>query len=161
MQQGRCTPVSEPKPPPPEATLIRVARDATRMTLAAAALRASMSPQRWSQIENGYQRRAGGCKAVVGPPAAIAHMAYAVGVTPERLEEVRRPDAAEILREILRREIPPAAPVPPAPGPRTPLERIASDPDLSDDLKAAFTELARRLEAAERRRGNDDPEEAT
>lgn len=88
--------------PPPEAALIRLARQASRIKAPAAARSAQISVARWSQIENGYERRHGEYKPISGSAPAIAHMAYAVGLSPERLaSEGERPDAAEILAEIL------------------------------------------------------------
>lgn len=110
-----------PPEPPPEAALIRLVREAAGIKLPAAATAAGISKARWSQIETGYETRSGGWREVRGRPVTIAHMAYAVGVTPERLEaaaheydsaaEQRRvTDAAAILREILRspHPLPPA-----------------------------------------------------
>jgi hypothetical protein len=38
-------------------------------------------------------------------PVTIAHMAYAVGLSPERLEsEGQNPEAAAILREVIRQQ---------------------------------------------------------
>ncbi|WP_340382242.1 hypothetical protein U5640_36190 [Streptomyces sp. SS7] len=89
--------------PPAEAVLIRVARQARGLSPeeAAALLPIRLSGARWRQIENGYERR-NPPKPVRAPDKTLAHMAHAVGVTPERLEEAGRPEAAEILREILR-----------------------------------------------------------
>lgn len=105
--------------PPPEATLIRVAREAIRVKVSAAASAAGMSPQRWSQVERGYQRRLGRYLRVSAPPATVAHMAHAVAVAPGQLEDAGRADAAEILRYILRRA--PEEPVTPPPPPEKPL----------------------------------------
>jgi transcriptional regulator with XRE-family HTH domain len=89
--------------PPPEAVLIRRARLAGQVKAPAAARAAGISIARWSQIENGYERRDGEYKPVRASDGLLAHMAHAVGVTPERLDEAGRSDAAEILREIGRR----------------------------------------------------------
>lgn len=91
--------------PPQEAVLIRLARQASRIKAPAAARTADISTARWSQIENGYEARGGRYKPVSAPAHTIAWMAYAVGLEPERLA-VPRPDAAVILREILRRQAP-------------------------------------------------------
>jgi transcriptional regulator with XRE-family HTH domain len=80
--------------PPPESLLIRRARNALglspekiveRMTVG------KISSRYWRQIEDGQK---------VPPDDTYAHMAKAVGLTPKRLEEVGRPEAAAILREI-------------------------------------------------------------
>ena len=91
--------------PPPEATLIRLVREAAHMTAAEAALAAGISKARWSQIENGYETRGDGFKEVRGKRDTIAHMAHALHISPERLEEAGRPDAAQVLREIQRQEV--------------------------------------------------------
>jgi len=102
-----------PKPqPPPEALLLRLARDAGRLTIPAAARAAQISKARWAQVEAGYEVRRDGYRQVRAPAGTLAHMARAVGLTPDRLEtEGRRPDAAIVLREIQRDP----APVPPQP----------------------------------------------
>lgn len=90
-------------PPPPEAALIRLARTASKITVASAAQRAAMSKARWTQIEQGFETRKGAHLPAWAPPGTLAHMAHAVGISPERLEtEGERPDAAAVLREILR-----------------------------------------------------------
>jgi hypothetical protein len=71
--------------------------------MARAAERARMSKARWVQIENGRETRRGQVRPVRAKAVTIAHMAYAVSVPPERLEsEGRNPEAAAILREIIR-----------------------------------------------------------
>lgn len=89
---------------PAEAHLIRVARLAVRIPAAQAARDAGISKARWSQIETGRARRNGVPHSVVAPPGVLAHMARAVGLSPDQLEAVGRADAAEVLREIYRRE---------------------------------------------------------
>ena len=56
---------------------------------------------RWRQIESGYDRKSPP-KRSFAPALTLAHMAHTVGVTPDRLKEAGRTDAADILREILR-----------------------------------------------------------
>lgn len=75
----------------PEEELIRRARNSRRLSIPAAAERASISQQRWAQIERSVGNAA--------PPETIAHMAHAVGITSDRLVGIRD-DAAEILKEI-------------------------------------------------------------
>jgi transcriptional regulator with XRE-family HTH domain len=90
-------------PPPPEAALIHLVRDAAGLKIPGVAHLAGISPARWSQIENGYESRRGHVKPVTARAVTLAHMAAAVGLSPERLEtEGGRPDAAAILREIHR-----------------------------------------------------------
>lgn len=92
--------------PPPEAALIRVARQAAGLSIAAAAQAAiiDISLPRWSQIETGYEIRRGKAKPVRARDDTIAHMAYVTGVSPARLDQAGRPEAAEVLREIHRRQ---------------------------------------------------------
>ena len=96
--------------PPPEAVLIRLAREAARIKAPVAAKAAGISPARWSQVETGYETRLGIVKPVRAPGGTLAHMANAVGVTAERLEEAGRPDAAAVLREIQRQPAPDSRP---------------------------------------------------
>lgn len=100
---------------PPEGALIRLARKARGLSVnkavklvqeAAPDMRLGVS--RWYHIESGTE---GKSNPVVAPPETIAHMANAVGLTPDRLAP-HRPDAAEILEEILRQKTPRSAPPP-------------------------------------------------
>ncbi|MDX2667432.1 helix-turn-helix transcriptional regulator [Streptomyces stelliscabiei] len=91
--------------PPPEAVLIRRARQARGLTRAEAAERSSVvKASRWGQIENGYLMKAGVPVSTKAGDMQLAHMARTVGLSPERLEESGRTDAAEILREIQEQE---------------------------------------------------------
>ena len=93
-----------PRPaPPPEAILIRLVREAAGLKLPAVAKAAGISVARWSQVADGYETRLGQRKPVTGSRATVAHMASAVGLSPERRPaEGKRPDAAAVLREIQR-----------------------------------------------------------
>lgn len=103
----------ERPPAPPEAVLIRLAREAAGIRVAEASKRAGVSVARWSQIESGSEIRHGTVSPVTGRAGTIARMAAEVGVSPERLEtKGRRPDAAEILREINRQQEERTAPRP-------------------------------------------------
>lgn len=95
--------MSSPERGTPEGALIRVARRARGLSAkeAAASVPIRLGETRWYHIEAGYEGKG---KPVVAPPDTLAHMAKRVGVSPERLAEVGRSDAAEILREILRQE---------------------------------------------------------
>lgn len=86
--------------PPVEAVLIRRAREARGLTYDQAAdrLKIKMSSRRWRQLEEGREH-GGGKVTVMGDPQ-LAHMAHVVGVAPERLIEIGKREAAEILREI-------------------------------------------------------------
>ncbi len=90
--------------PPPEAALIRLARQARGLSPEQAADRTPVKIKgyRWRQIESGYKGKAGASERTIAPARTLAHMAHTVGVAPERLEEAGRYDAAEILREIQR-----------------------------------------------------------
>lgn len=91
--------------PPREADLIRVARLARGLSPERAAELAPirLGGARWRHIERGYEPKKPP-KPVRAPDKTLAHMAHVVGVSPERLDEVGRAVAAEILREILRQE---------------------------------------------------------
>lgn len=93
----------ERPPARPEGALIRLARQAAGLTIPDAVRLSGVSKARWSTVESGYESRGGTTRPVNAKADTIARMAHAVGVTPERMEsEGQRPDAAEILREILR-----------------------------------------------------------
>src|SRR6266704_6316939 len=86
--------------PPPEASLIRIARKAAGMQIAQAAAIARgnapslrLSTVRWSQVELGYETKPGGFAAVVASDLVLAHMAAVTGITPERLTAAGREDA--------------------------------------------------------------------
>ncbi len=91
--------------PPPDAVLIRLVREAANLSAADVARKAGISSVRLTQIENGYETRAGHVKPVRARPGTYAHIAHALGITAERLEgEGVRPEAVPILREIERQE---------------------------------------------------------
>lgn len=80
--------------PPPEAVLIRRARDAMGISPEAAAPRTGViKASQWRNIESGKS---------YAKDAVLARMAHVVAVTPEELEGVDRAEAAEILRRIQR-----------------------------------------------------------
>lgn len=89
---------------PPEAALIRVARQARGISPEAAAKQTPirLGGSRWREIEKGY--KGADRQPVRAPDLTVAHMARVVGLLPERLAEVGRESAAEVLREILRQE---------------------------------------------------------
>ncbi|MCI3271441.1 hypothetical protein [Streptomyces cylindrosporus] len=88
--------------PPPEADLIRLARQARGLSPEEAAEQTPVRIKgfRWRQIEKGFRGKVGESDRVAAPARTLAHMAYTVGVTPDRLTEAGRDDAANILREI-------------------------------------------------------------
>ena len=119
--------------PTPEGQLIRRVRDLAipKLSIRAAAARIGMSAEQWGYIERGYfPSRGGNAPQPFSPPAAtLAKMAHALRINPERLEsEGQRPDAAEILREIVREEAPvtPPRPTPPA---RRSIDFSGGDPE--------------------------------
>ena len=95
---------SEPPTPPPEGELIRIAREAMAISAETAAERTPIRLQgsRWRHIERGWERTRPELKTVHAPARTLAQMARTVGITPERLTEAGRDDAAKILREIQR-----------------------------------------------------------
>lgn len=100
--------------PPAEARLIRRNRQARGLSVpaAAAATGGMVSAPRWTQIEQGFMIRRGVRVPTRAGDGVLAHMADAVGVTPEQLQELGRGEAAEILRAI-QRPRPPRGPQPP------------------------------------------------
>jgi hypothetical protein len=92
--------------PPPEALLIRTAREAVGMTAtqAAAATQGAVSATYWRDVERGYGGRRGKRAAARASARLLAAMAHITRVTPDQLAKVKREDAARVLTEILRRE---------------------------------------------------------
>jgi hypothetical protein len=137
--------------PTAEGKLIRQARELAipRLSIRAAAARIGMSPEQWGNIERGYRYTKPNDPPRPfshAPATTIAKMASAVGISPEHLEsEGKRPDAADILREIERRE---STAQPPRHEKRRRLPEAS--PEMAAAMKdhvAAFKELA---EAAKR-----------
>lgn len=87
-------------PPPAEATLIRLVREAAGLSPEAAAARmeSKFSGSRWRQIERGWRRDSD--TPVIAPPTTLAQMCWTLAITAERLTETGRNDAVEILREM-------------------------------------------------------------
>lgn len=88
--------------PPPEAVLIKRHRLALGLSQPKAAARTGgvVSTTRWAQIEQGYLIRQARRYPTRASDSVLAHMAAAVGVTPEQLEELGKREAAEVLRMI-------------------------------------------------------------
>lgn len=137
--------------PTPEGQLIRQVRDLSipRLSIRAAAKRIGLSAEQWGYVERGYRPAgAGQPPRPFSPPATtLAKMAHALEIAPERLEsEGQRPDAAEILREILHREVEAAdataAVLPSAPS--WPPARVAADRPWFDPINERRVELAAR-----------------
>lgn len=129
--------------PPAAATLIRLARQARGLSPEAAAKMTAirLGGSRWREIEKGYK---GAERRTVRPPAlTLAHMAHVVGVSPERLHEADRTDAAEILREILRQEAEAESEPAPYANLTDPLERAAWEADLPLSERTKMVDLLR------------------
>jgi hypothetical protein len=97
-------------PAPPEAEVLRLAREAADMTAqsAAEATRTSdgrgVSASYWRDVERGHGGRRGRQVPTRASARALAAMARVVGVRPAQLTGAGREDAARVLEEILRRE---------------------------------------------------------
>lgn len=98
--------------PPAEAVLIEQLRRAARPRLAArrAAELAGLSEARWRQIAQGYQQINPDTRVDVrARDETLARMAWAVGATPEQLNEVGREDAGKALLALIH-QAPPQQP---------------------------------------------------
>ena len=99
-------------PAPPEADVIRLAREATGMTAQSAAEASKaqdpagrgISAAYWRDVERGHGGRRGERVATRASARALAAMARVVGVMPPQLTAAGREDGARVLEEILRRE---------------------------------------------------------
>lgn len=97
-------------PAPPEAEVIRLAREAMDMTAQSAAEASrthdgrGVSAAYWRDVERGAGGRRGERVPTRASARALAAMARVVGVTPAQLARAGRQDAARVLDEILRRE---------------------------------------------------------
>jgi transcriptional regulator with XRE-family HTH domain len=125
--------------PPPEAQMIRRYREALGISpeVAADRLEIKMSARRWRQIEAGEETKGG--RHADASPGQLAHMARAVGVRPEQLDELGKQEAAEILRVIEAR----AASTPE----EEPADPLAGLPEDTAERRAA---LEARLDARAR-----------
>lgn len=119
---------------PPEAEVIRLAREATGMTAqsAAEASRAhdgkGVSAAYWRDVERGYGGRRGERVTTRASARALAAMARVVGVQPAQLTAAGREDGARVLEEIHRRQRP--APPPLEPVRKENLTSLLHDQDL-------------------------------
>lgn len=148
--------------PPPEAVLLGLVLAASGMKAGDAAgevarrFNRKFSASRWSQIQNGYETRDGKYKPVTASAATLAQMFAVVGgVTPERLAgggpgEGHRPDAAEVLREILSRQEPRPEPKPdPADEEEDEaLRSIMADTRLTLPMRRAIVAFAKAMKEA-------------
>ncbi|MFF7966687.1 helix-turn-helix domain-containing protein [Streptomyces sp. NPDC007903] len=113
-----------PNTQPPEATLIRLAREAAGLSAETAAgrMNISFSGSRWRQIEKGGRGSGATWTPVVAPAGTLAHMCRLLGIDSARLAETGRTDAAEILREMERADARTPEPAPTV----APLARLES-----------------------------------
>jgi hypothetical protein len=126
--------------PPPEAILIRTAREAAGMTAAQAAhaSEGAVSATYWRDVERGYGGRRGQQAAARASARLLAVMARITGVTPRQLAGAEREDAARVLTEILRREDAASAP-PLHAAPDAPPGAVTSPAeDILDGLLASY-----------------------
>jgi hypothetical protein len=136
--------------PTPEGQLIRRVRGLIipKLSVRNAAARIGMSAEQWGYVERGYlPSRGSKPPQPFSPPAAtLARMAYALEIAPKRLEsEGQRPDAAEILREILHREVEAAdAAAADRLDPPMTAERAAADRPWFDEINERRVALAAR-----------------
>lgn len=148
-------------PPPPEATLIRLVREASGLSpeTAAARMEIKFSGSRWRQIEKGYRGDSG--NRVIAPHATLAQMAWTLGITSDRLAETGRTEAVEILRELERTKAP--TPAPPEAAPLAELDEwqqqvilnaLDNQPRSGREKALLLRTLAAKIEAAED--GDDD-----
>jgi hypothetical protein len=126
--------------------MIRLAREAMtpRLSVRAAARLADMSPENWGHVERGYQLHRGKHRPVTGTPSTVAHMAYVVGVSPDRLRAAGNDAAARILAEMLRADA--EARTVDGPGQEyddPTLEYLARTPGLPTDVVRGLIVLAR------------------
>ena len=137
---------------PPEAEVIRLAREAMDMTAqsAAEASRAhdgkGVSAAYWRDVERGYGGRRGQRVTTRASARALAAMARVVGIVPPQLAAADREDAARVLEEILRREQAPAV------IPESPRETPDPDDDVTGAVVAALFGLKERAIWAQVRR---------
>ncbi|MEV8635207.1 helix-turn-helix transcriptional regulator [Streptosporangium sp. NPDC051023] len=144
--------------PPPEAALVRRVRQAKRLSIPVVAKSAGISPARLSQIENGYETKKGGIYVPVNAPAAtLAHIWAALEIARERLVEVGRGDALEILDEIhATGETPQPAP---APAVETWRQRIQEIAELTETERMAAITLIEAMRSVEPRAQGDSRDE--
>lgn len=139
--------------PPPEAQLIHDRREAPpKMSKRQAADRAGMSEGRWRQLEAGGYLRRGRWSDEISPPATLAKMARAVGVTEAELRALGKEEAAAEL-----------AALPPLPPPgESPEDLYRQYMQAREEDRRTIRELEQRLDryiSRERREQKDDDDE--
>lgn len=123
--------------PPPEAVLIRRAREALGISpeTAARRIRVKLSGRRWRQLEAG-EEGPDGPRATMSD-GQLAHMAAVVRLRPDHLDEIGKVEAAAILRTIGEIGNPPAEnprPIDMLRELRARIDRIMADPERRDML---------------------------
>lgn len=140
--------------PPPEAALIRRVRKAKRVSIPVAAQAAGISPARLSQIENGYETKKGGVYIpVIAPAGTLAHIWAALEIAPERLEEVGRADAMEILAEIRTEQVTQTPPVAAVESWRQRIQEIA---ELTETERRAVITLVEAMRSVQPQTRDDE-----
>lgn len=137
-------------PPPPEARLLKRARDAwqpRKLSMREAAAKAGVSETTWRHTEAGAEPRGSQRFPYKAGDSTLARMARAVRLTPEALRSAGRPEAAAVLQEIRKDGSDPdnwqiAECVYE--------EEILTTPDISDDSKRQLVRVHRRRGHSER-----------
>lgn len=124
---------------PAEGALIQRAMIRQRLSARQAATKAAMSEGRWRQIVAGYQSARGQHIPVTAPPATLARMAQAVGLTPDDLTTAGRADAADVLRDLATAQPGPAQSTPASRSEA--LTKVMRSDKLTDDQKRRIVEL--------------------
>ncbi|MFG1873350.1 helix-turn-helix domain-containing protein [Sphaerisporangium sp. NPDC049003] len=96
-------------PPTREGALIRRVRESIRprLSIPAAAEKAGISEVTWGNVERGYKGTGRDTAPIRIVPRAqtLAHMAYALGISPADLQSAGRDDAAAVLTEMVGPEL--------------------------------------------------------
>lgn len=128
--------------PPPISVLLGVTRRAARITLTEAAKAAGISKGWLSAIEHGHDNRDGEIKPANPKAEVVAALAAFYGLSPERVEaEGERPDAALVLREIIRQRTAKPEDAAPVQG-AEPKRPHYADPQLDRAARRLATEVA-------------------
>ena len=166
-EQGTQAMAAPATPPPPEATLIRLVREAAGLSPEAAAARMEtrFSGSRWRQIERGWRRDSD--TPVIAPDVTLAQMCFTLGISADRLAETGRTAAVDILREIERSKTPAPVPTPEASEPLAELEEwqqkvilnaLDERPRSAREKALLLRTLAEQIEAQSDEKGSsDDP----
>jgi len=87
-------------PRPPQPSVMQLIQKRRKQSIRQAAASAGISEARWRQLESGSRSTPLGYAPEPAPPATLARMALAVGVTPAELRDDGYPEAAVILEEL-------------------------------------------------------------